>query len=240
MKQLQGLFPLSYCQHLTKGFILALTFWCLITAIGILGCAEIQTPGALDNYAGLQSDLVARPEEMLTISSVYIYPVSYDANNMQGLQENLKQEIYRRLTEAFKSESNFDILYDEKVYEKRPGVALGLIADSVLFTEVTSYVERQGSRIGTSVPAKIDFNQKLIRRIDNKVLWMSSFHFRDRALSENLLQIGNRLDYSGDSVGWLQASKVIEDGFIKSARKLNELRLEQFSKKTSTIKHSQQ
>ena len=74
-----------------------------------------------------------------------------------------------------------------------------------------------GSALGSSSGATVNFQMSLYRTADAKQVWEASYYFRDQALSENLLKIGDRFE-KGQGAGWRTALRVISDGFRAALR----------------------
>jgi len=100
-------------------------------------------------------------------------------------------------------------------------------ADAVLNTEILSYRERQGSSIGGE-PATVSFNMTVQRLSDGVEIWRANYFYRQEALSDNWLKVGQRFGSGGTGAGWLPAREILERGIVAALRDLSNRRDQQF------------
>lgn len=183
---------------------------------------------------------------LVTVSSLYIAPVqidrSIDPHALGAI--DLNQEI----ASAAREQSDLRPIENERNIksssttgaqaDQRAALDIGqkLGADAVLITSVTSYAERVGSAVGASSPARVDFVMSVVRAHDRANLWQYSFHFADKAVSDNLLAIGRSgkdahdRQQRGADLAWQSARDVVREGFRDAFRDLSAQRQAQFSR----------
>ncbi len=80
-------------------------------------------------------------------------------------------------------------------------------ADAVLVTEIRVFEERHGSRVGANVAAQVGFGMSLYRTKDSLLLWDGSYFYKEKAASENLLDIPER-----GSLAWHSGAEILQRG----------------------------
>ncbi len=99
------------------------------------------------------------------------------------------------------------------------GRAVG--AQGVFYGIVSTFRERQGTRLGASVSPAISYTLWLSDVRTSEVLWTARYSREQKPLSENLLQVGSALK---DGVGYKTSEQLSEIGFRDTARHLEKLR----------------
>lgn len=89
--------------------------------------------------------------------------------------------------------------------------------DAVLVTELSDYRERAGSSIGGE-PATVSFQMAVKETSGGLVVWRAQYFYRQEALSENLLKLGDRLGSGGTGAGWVTGRVVFERGVDMALR----------------------
>jgi len=84
-------------------------------------------------------------------------------------------------------------------------------ADAELVTEVLRYEDRSGSAIGGE-PAVISFRMAIKSIPGGQEVWGGQYFFKQEALSENLLKIGERMGKNGLGAGWRTANDIFRIG----------------------------
>jgi hypothetical protein len=168
--------------------------------------------------------LVARAkgsQSFLQVNSVALAPVEIDRSVREVV--NNDKEFLSLLHQAATEGSEFEVIPEKVVAEAFKGMqgpvtpesAAGLArrtgADAVLVTRLLRYEERKGSRVGANNPARVGFSMTLYGARDGAALWDGSFHFGDKALSEDLLRL--RDEREGQGAGWHTARELLSSGF---------------------------
>lgn len=96
---------------------------------------------------------------------------------------------------------------DPKVVAQRIGSEMKV--DSVLMGWVFRYSERVGNAWGARTPASVSFGVVLFDGKDGEVLWWGKFDETQKALSENVLNLGSFVRRGGR---WLTAQQLAADG----------------------------
>ncbi len=191
-------------------------FWRLVVVLsasvlsaGLLACAQKGSRGSPTEVQGSQAGAspvasplairVVSPARLTTISSLRVLPptiapsVGRSAEAVPGLQELLERRA------------------DEALSMKVVSASAAAKADSVLNTEVLSYQEREGSKFGGE-PATVSFLMTISRASDGAQVWQANYFFRQEALSDNWLKIGQRYGSNGTGSGWLSARELFDRG----------------------------
>jgi hypothetical protein len=96
---------------------------------------------------------------------------------------------------------------DPEVLTQRLGSEMKV--NSVLMGWVFRYSERMGNAWGARKPASVSFGAVLFDGRDGKLLWRGKFDETQKALSENLLNLGSFVRRGGR---WLTARQLAADG----------------------------
>ncbi len=176
-------------------------------------------------------------EDLLTVNSILVLPVEFDTQ-ARSFQSDRKR-FDSRLETAARAELAVQVIAGQKVAEhlQRTGSSAGqniaasgksFNADAVLTTTINTFTERQGTRFAADKGAGVDFTMALYRVRDGKAVWTANYHFKDQALTDNILNIRDRFG-SGGSAGWQDADQVLEKGFASAFADFSQRRLGQFS-----------
>lgn len=201
-------------------------FFSLVITASVVSCAQ-QGPrggfasghtggsGSASPVASPLSIKVANPSSLTSISSLRVLlptvspSVANSTFTVQGLQELLERRA------------------DEALSMKVVSAGAAAKADSVLKTEVLTYQERQGSKFGGE-PATVSFLMTVSRASDGAQVWQANYFFRQEALSDNWLKIGQRYGANGTGSGWLSARELFDRGVSGALADLAARRDEQF------------
>lgn len=125
-----------------------------------------------------------------------------------------------------------DEILGMKVLKADPGSAAtgakGARADSILKTDLLTFRDRQGSRVGGE-PATVAFVMSIQRVADGQEVWQAKYFFRQEALSENWLKLGQRFGSDGTGAGWISGREVLDRGLSAALRDFAARRDEQFT-----------
>ena len=186
----------------------------------------------------LQARLVshaASPQELLTLNSVLILPLDVDAR--VDTTQIATAEVYDELLDAAQRELGLKVFGESsgsggarhlKSVENSLEMGKKVKADGVLQAKLENFIERSGSAVGGE-PATVSFSMSVLRVEDGKELWSATYFFKDEALSQNLLKVGDRLSKS-NGAGWKSARAVLAEGFDGAMEDLSKRRVQQFTK----------
>lgn len=202
-----------------------------------------QTSGPTSQPSLVTPSLLAQsqmPRDLLKINSLAILPPEIDSRVTypDGWPASVFEELDRAAHEqldlqlipskdvrsAIKANGARDALAPDAIVKL--GKQVG--ADGVLYTRLLRFVEREGSAVGATVPAGVDFTMTLSRVSDGKQVWEASYHFQDAALSDNLFKVQNRL-HDGHGAGWRTADDLLSNGFRSALSDFSSKRQAQFS-----------
>ena len=142
---------------------------------------------------------VASPSRLATISALRILPpaIAPSVANPSVTAQGLEELLVRRA--------------DEAMSMKVVAATAAGKTDAVLRTEVLTYQEREGSKFGGE-PAAVSFVMTVTRSSDGAEVWQANYFFRQEALSDNWLKIGQRYGSNGTGSGWLSARELLDRG----------------------------
>lgn len=223
--------------RLTYRIFLACGLLCYFAAC--TGYSITGGPGrAVPEAAQVQSET---PRALLAVHSVYVAPVTL-ANNLRD--DAALVEILTGLVEKHaKNHLNFETLQPKKtpimfqgtnqearaVHARATAKKIG--ADTILITSVQQYTERVGTAAAAEQGARVAFTFNLQRVTTGESIWKASYVFKDQALTDNILRLGERVrevKQDGRS-GWWTARELFSRGAEQLMVKLNNDRLSQFT-----------
>lgn len=189
-------------------WLLSVLFASLVTFHAV-GCSEKgrrvgaatgqSSPGASSPVVSPLTVRVQSPSRLTTVSSLRVLPLTVSSavntpgKTIPGLQELLERRV------------------DEALAMKVVPASAQAKADAVLNTEVLTYQERDGSKFGGE-PAAVSFLMTISRVSDGAQVWQGNYFFRQEALSDNWLKIGQRYGADGTGSGWLSARELFDRG----------------------------
>lgn len=177
----------------------------------------------------------AAPKDLLSVNSIVIAPPQFDRRSQEA--ERSQDRIFNELQQAAREQSNIEVasgpeldalLKTRKAAQDWRAVAKRVGSDAVLSTTILKFVEREGSAVGATTPAAVNFTMSLNRASDGKEVWSASYHFQDDFLSENLFKVRQRFQ-EGKGPGWRSARDLLAEGFRSAFQELATRRFEQFS-----------
>lgn len=139
--------------------------------------------------------------------------------------------ISRLLYTALAQTPDWQVVSDREVREMEPLVPKGspeararrlgqlVYADAVLSGRVLRFREREGEAMGAMSPASVAFVLEVwdVKRGDS--IWTARFDETQKALSENLLNIGQ---VASRGVRWLTAEELAQEGVKKAVSQLHQ------------------
>ncbi|MBX7136708.1 MAG: hypothetical protein K1X83_01905 [Oligoflexia bacterium] len=207
--------------------------------LGALGCQGYSVTGGAGPIVTPHLVTTSEtPRELVGINSILVAPPQF-AEAARGSAPN-QSMLYGLLTDAADEELDLKLISGTEVLKrfesaassdsqaKQLRLAKEMHLDGLLLTTFNQYEERQGSKVGTNIPAAVSFRMKLLRVADGAELWSGSYYFKDQALSENLFRIKDKLtEKSGPQ--WRNAPELARQGFKSAMSDLGSKRLQQFS-----------
>jgi hypothetical protein len=106
------------------------------------------------------------------------------------------------------------------------GVAKGQ-ADSVLRTDIVTMDDLKGSSVGGE-PARVAFRMGIYAGTDQRPVWQANYVYKQEAMAENWLKLGDRLGRDGSGAGWITAQEIFKRGVTQSLEDFNRRRDSQF------------
>ena len=184
--------------------------------------AGVATPRAsTQSTDGHLTSKVHRPSLMVSVNSIEILPPVVHASRRGRVPS--PEEV-----QAMVQRTALEIMTLKITTAKAGGAARSRAeVDGLLRTEVTQYQEREGSSVGGE-PATVSFKMTIVSGSDAQPIWEAQYYYRQEALSENLLRIGDRLGPSGTGAGWASGSALLQRGIATALEDFNRRREQQF------------
>ncbi|MPZ75756.1 MAG: hypothetical protein GEU77_04470 [Deltaproteobacteria bacterium] len=155
-------------------------------------------------------------------------PLTEAPSSQKDAPETLAKQIYSTMA----SLPNWQIVADTEVQEvdrMRPfpnsaarlrEIGEMVFADAVMVGRIQRFRERVGDDWGVKSPASVAFVLDLVDVRRGDVIWSARFDETQKALSENILAIG---DISQRGVRWLSAEQLTRDGVKKAVDQLHQI-----------------
>jgi len=140
-------------------------------------------PIAPEAAGALTDMLVAGLEEM----GYRVVPVSEVAGELSRMQKKKAEDVAESVS----------------YLSRKFGVKL------VVLGVVFEYRSRQGASLGVEQPAAVSFGLHLMRGSDGRILWSDRYYEEQKALSEDISNIGKFFKRGGK---WVTARRLAEDG----------------------------
>jgi hypothetical protein len=188
---------------------------------GTVGASVASPRASVQSSDGHLTAKVHRPSLMVSVNSIEILPPVVHASRKGRVPspDEVQAVIQRTAHE----------IMTLKITTAKAGVAArgrgG--ADGLLRTELTQYQEREGSSVGGE-PATVSFKMTILSGQDGLPIWEAQYYYRQEALSENLLRIGDRLGPSGTGPGWVSGGALLQRGVATALEDFNRRREQQF------------
>lgn len=214
----------------------------LLAITAALGACQIPAEPARQ-HALTTPNLISRaelPRDLLSINSVAILPPDVDprADAVRRARYSLVEDLYAAAQEqldltiapADQMQKVLGPAFGAARHESAAALSAGkkLGSDAVLSTKILKFVNREGSAVGASTPAAVDFSMSLLRVSDGKEVWSASYHFQDASLTENLFKVEERFN-NGRGPGWRSAADLLSNGFRSALKDFSSQRFAQFS-----------
>ena len=216
-------------------------FVCCVLLAGCYGHSSVVKPGrpqALNHSRDSAQDC-----DLVHVNSIFLAPVNLDQAARGQLA--IAEELDVMTVSAVTSELSLDLVPPQEMtrtFKKKTAIdappartveeaiefARRRNRDAILWVSVHEFTDRIGSSMGASRPASVSFSIDLIRVTDRKLLWSSTYHFTDTAISDNLFQLGDMAN-KGQKVGWRPAREIFLDGMRSAAKELAGRRISQFA-----------
>lgn len=215
---------------------------CVSAAVVFSGCTQRGAVRSSSSAAGQRptqvvsplTAAVERPDKLRSINSLVVArPVFVRAVADRTLSEDSLEGVVERIADevlSLKVVRAADVLGSASVgaltlsQDGGSSDSLKTLAslrargvDAVLVTELSDYRERAGSSIGGE-PATVSFQMAVKETSGGIVVWRAQYFYRQEALSENLLKLGDRLGSGGTGAGWVTGRVVFERGVDMALR----------------------
>lgn len=160
--------------------------------------------------------------ELLSLSTVVVAPVRAASNSRIG--ESTLQILHKSTQQAAKRHLHFEIIDTDgtpfsgtstvQADTAAKSMAVRNGADAYLTTTIKEYQERRGSRLAAEEGAAVSFSMMLFGVDSAEPIWQGTYVFRDEALSDNLLRIGERMQEvkKDGRKGWWTATQLFDRG----------------------------
>jgi hypothetical protein len=210
----------------------------LLIGSGVLlgGCTSNHAPRSAASAAKRAAQVVSpltlsveRPEKLTSINCVAVArPVFVRAVEDRTLSEESIEAVIERVADEVLS---LKVVTSQSMLSKgdrsgaliAPDSSVGLSTlrergvDAVLMTELSDFKDRSGSSIGGD-PATVSFVMTIKSTDGGAVIWRAHYFYRQEALSENLLKLGDRLGSGGTGAGWVTGRAIFERGVDMALR----------------------
>ncbi len=182
-----------------------------------------------------------RSIKALTVRRIAVMPMleapdQFDKVVAEGAGEAVSAELFGEMSLV----GGWEIVPDvdvAKAMEKLPPLTIGNLqddalalgrqvsVDAVLYGTVERYKERVGIDYAAASPAAVTFTLHLLDVSSQQVVWTAKFAKSQKALSENIMNLGNFIHNSGR---WVRAHEIAQEGVKEAVADLrNQLALEQ-------------
>lgn len=206
-------------QGRTAGMITAASL--VVVVCGSVGCFS-RAPAAVSarELTGFRSAVI-NPSALVEVNTVAVAPVTIGAEVVDNVPE---KEVTRELLEAMRSE------WGQHAFSAAEGSG-----DAILTTQLRQLTPREGSAIGSSRPARLEFEMMLRDGKTDRALWRGDYFFGDKALTDNLLELKKRREGGGS--GWKNSRDLLASAFRAAARDLADRREQLFVRQGSEPKN---
>jgi TolB-like protein len=171
------------------------------------------------------------------VNQIAVLP--FEGEAMRFLDSNVTGQIDQRLVKALNLYTSLDVVnasapkllagatsstqvMTEPLFKKAAHYGREVGAQGVLCGLLSSYQSSNGTKYGATQPASVGFRLWLIDPKTTKVLWSATYRNSDQPLSENLLAIRQKV--KNRHLRYLGAPALLEDGFEKASRSLEQTR----------------
>lgn len=153
------------------------------------------------------------PEKVLGIPDENYTGMLYDSLD---IQTNLQLEMLSK--EYFQKQIPLNGLTKEVLFKKVVEAAKELNASNIAFAIVDSKDMRTGGTMGSDRSSSIGYRIWLYNLKADKVIWSSAYQSNQSALSDNLFEVGERLE---EGLAFKTSEQLLRSAFKSSAIKLN-------------------
>jgi hypothetical protein len=196
-----------------------------------MGCESNTPTNAISPNLQSKSD---NKKNLIAINSILVAPVQFDSsvaanvpstidvNAMlsKALQQELQIKVVHSIPQPLKNSGN------NKLHSQYAVDARKMNLDGVLLTKLTSFNMREGSAVGSALPARVDLAMEIVNSESNSVVWQSTYHFQDQALSDNLFKIKERL--ADNQPKFRSAEEILAEGYSSALKDFSQKRLSGF------------
>lgn len=170
-------------------------------------------------------------KSLISVNSLLVAPVQADSSVLANIPSNV--DLNAMLSDAINQEMQIKIVHAADIKKIKPPSeylkdAKKLDLDGVLVTRLNHFSMREGSGIGSTNPARVDLVMEIIKAQSATVIWESSFHFKDQALSDNLFKIKER--FEGQGAQFRSAQDLLSEGYRTALKDFSQKRIAGFTR----------
>lgn len=204
-----------------------------VLLVNLIACSDYSVTGGPKPL--VQDPFSADVEEgfePLRINVVAVIPFQEQAEVGVSLLD--AQKFTNELIRALELRSSLDLVEKAKVEDVVKGSSVSLMSPAqarligerlgcqgVLYGRFSKFVDSEGSSLGADKNAAIGFRLWLVDVKSAEVLWTGSYDKTNKPLSANLFEVGERRK---EKFRFPTAVELVEQGFLESAKSLQELR----------------
>ncbi len=216
-----------------------------MVGMSIVACAgNASDRGLAINQSASPTHIVSKSDDkkLVAINSLLVVPVYVDATASADIPSNI--DLNAMLSKALSEELQIKIVHSTRATDlNKSGLgssqvlgnnsdylndAKKMSLEGILITRVNNFSSRIGSAVGSTAPARVDLAMQILSTASRQVVWQSSYHFKDEALSDNLFKIKDR--FADNKPKFRSAEELLEEGYRNSIHDFSEKRLAEFVK----------
>lgn len=210
---------------------LAMAFFVLFSACASTSASKVHSKDvSSEYYEGFKQSKIDEILVLPVLIRAKEHGVLVNPESVLGIPDSNSTKL---LVSILSANTDFDIteLSEEKAqtYISRNGVSKeGMFkvasevskndgAQNVLFTIIDDKDNRTGGALGSDRASSIGYRMWLYNRSQDKVVWSSAFQSNQSALTENLFDVGERIQ---NGIAFKTSETLLRDGFKASAQRL--------------------
>lgn len=203
---------------------------CVISAYfsGCQGYTVTGGPGSNDS-----PNLISNAEnkkQLIAINSLLVAPISVDSSVAGNVPQSL--DVNSMLSKALEQEVQLKVVHAYPTNKTNKSTAQYIIdakkmnLDGVLLTTLVNFNVREGSEVGSTMPARVDLAMQIVDAGSKQTVWQSTYHFKDEAISDNLFKIKERLQ--DNKPKFRSADEILDEGLRSALKDFSQKRLSGF------------
>jgi hypothetical protein len=155
-------------------------------------------------------------DRLITSLQVYtqleIETFKKDQKNISSNSDKANKEVSRLFASSGIS--------PESLFKTAEDISESLGGSPVLYCFIINNKSMTGGGAGAEVPSDVEYRMWLYDGKLGQVVWSSAYRSKQRAVTENLFSIGDRID---SGIGFSQVNDLLSSAFRASAKKLDRL-----------------